>query len=200
MLSRIVIQSEFGAISIRSQNAKVHCRPARYELNLKGKADAKVNLKSNLPKIGIDQSASFASIGMTGPLEQGLSSGASAMQRGIDQIGRIAREGMHFLRIEQGGNPISEIASTKRREMPKITLRAVERPEISFVPGSVTNKPDVMTLESNWEYIESQSEYVPGEVVVSWGTRPSIEITVEPGVELQFPIPLGVGLNLDEAI
>jgi len=202
VLSRIVIRSEFGAISIQTQHAQIQCRPARYELNMQGNASAQVSIDSEPPQLHIDQSESFASAGYLSPLRQYREYSAAAMQRGIDQIGRIAQEGLQFLKIENLPNrPFGQIAAAKGYKDVHVNIKAVKPPTIEVTRTPIKIKfTGLDGLESDWALGQNNSEYIPGKVTISWATRPSIEISVEPGVELSFPLNIGSGAHVDQAI
>ncbi|MCL2081874.1 MAG: DUF6470 family protein [Oscillospiraceae bacterium] len=199
MLPKIVIRTETGSFSINSQMAKLSVRPARYELSMDGNAGERIRIQSEQGQLKVDSTEFFASMGKTPPMRQNGEYSAAAMQKGISRIGNIAREGLQFLRIEQNGNAIPAVAASKKRPDVKLDIKPTKPPEVSFKPGTLRIKADTMNFDSSWEYVEGSSEYVPHEVVIEF-TPTSIEITLEPGVELNFPVSDGLGVSVDSAV
>lgn len=200
MMSRIVIRSDLGSISIRTQGARINCQPGHYKLDMQGNGDVAVNLKTTPSQLNIDQSPSFASAGLQKSLKQNSEFSNSSLQKGMEKIGQIAQDGLQFLRIERGGSPIASQAAAKGRKEVQVVAKSVELPDISYTPGQVNISSDINNLQSTWQYVESSSEYTPGEITITLGVKPNIEIFVEPGAELHFPVSMGMGINVDEAI
>jgi len=189
MLARISIRTQSASVSITTKNAKLDAKSNRCASNMKGNAGARVRLRTTPPKLRIDSTETNAALGRKDPLRQFRDYAAVSEQRGIQKIGDIAREGLEFLRVERGGNPIARQAAAIGLKDVQVTIAPIPLPEISFTQGDLQVSADINTLETRWQYDDGKSGYTPGKVTVSVAQYPRIEITVEPGVELHFPSP-----------
>ena len=201
MLPRLVIQQTHGALAIESKRAQL--TPARSQMKMNVSAQrAKFEANTSLPRVQIDQTEAFASAGLKPALRVSGDIYKEALNKGIETIGRIASEGQAFLRIENRGNPVVDVAKQSMEVSTSMSVTAMPSvpPEINFTGGDfqLNWQPGMMSIE--WEAIESLPfEYVPAEINISWYQRPHIEISVEPGSELRFPVNSGVGRLVDEA-
>ena len=202
MLPRIVISQTSGSIAIDSKRSSMYVKPGRYEAEMKGNADSSLKMRTKHPKIQIDQTETFASAGIKKPLVMALENFKQALQDGIESIATIAQESLEFLKIEAPGNPIAEQAARIGATDYRLTIKAMPsvKPEITVDEGTIEIDAYEGPLEIDWKWIEPHSEYTPYEVKIEMENYPTIEITVEPGVELQFPLNPGTGANIDKAV
>ncbi len=202
MLSRIVIKQSAGAIAIDVRHAKLEGRPGRMEMSMEQNAAEVLTMANTLPKIRIDQSAAFASVGLKQSVPLANDIHAKALQNGLQAIGRIVQDGLEFLRIESQSQPIAAQAQRLGVQDLRLTVRALPSvgPDITLDEGSVDIDIPRPQLQVNWKWVDSTSEYTPYEVNITLARKPSIEISVEPGIELSFPTNMGVGGAVDEAI
>lgn len=202
MLPRIVISQTSGSIAIDIKRARLDFRPKRLEMSISDNAGPQMQMRTKLPKVQIDQTAAFASAGLKKPIPLALENFGKALQDGIESIGTIVQEGLEFLRIENGGNPIAEQAARIGRTDYSLTVTAMPSvgPEISVDEGMTDIEFPRAPVQVDWKWVEGRSDYTPYEVSITMSRYPEIEISVEPGVELEFPVPDGLGESVDEVI
>ena len=202
MLPRLEIRSQAGTLNIRTQNARLQGTPPGLELSIRGNSRARIEVKSTHPRIIIDQSPSWESVGLEKPLRNIEKFQAESNQRGIEQIGRIAREGLEMMRIERGGSghgAIPRIAARKGMKNGYVTLKDIAPPNISAQMGEVKIRDVSGKIETKWLETADTTRYTPGYVSITWGLKPSLEISVVPGTELEL-IGQGTGANLDTIV
>lgn len=201
MLPRLIIQQTHGMLAIESRRAQL--TPSRSQMKMDVSSQrAKFEANVGLPQVQIDQTESFASAGLKPALRISGDIYKEALNQGIEKIGRIASEGQQFLRIENRGNPIADVAKQSMEVNTSLTVTSMPSvpPEINFTGGDfqLNWQPGTMSIE--WEAIESLPfEFIPGELNITWHQRPHIEITLEPGSEFRLPVNTGVGRLVDEA-
>lgn len=202
MLPRIVITSSMGSISVSTKRAQLSYTPDKVELNISNPVGPTVDMRTEQASLQIDQTDAFASAGLKKPLPMALDYFGKSLQTGIQAIGTIAEEGEEFLRIESGANAVDTIATRNLfgRQPPTLTVRAMPdaAPEITAKPGSVSLNFNGNKLKTNWDINPGQYEYSSYEITITWAVRPSIEVSVEPGMELVFPVR-GIGENVNTA-
>ena len=202
VLSRIVISQTSGTIAIDIKKARLELKPGRYEMDAAGNAAPQLKMRTKLPRIQIDQTAAFASAGLKKPLPLALDNFSKALQDGIESIGAIAEEGLEFLRIEDGGNPVAAQAARIGQTDFRLTVKSMPSvgPDIEVEEGVVDIDMTPAPVKVEWKWVEGQSEYTPYEVNISMSRYPGIEISFEPGIELEFPVSTGMGSNVDKAV
>lgn len=187
-LPRLEINSQMGLLNIRSRSAKMEGTPPGKELHITGNAGAKIGIKTTQPQIQIDQSDSFECVGVGPTLRNMKKYSARSNQKGIEQIGRIAREGLQFLRIEKGGDrAIQNIARSKGFD-PPITLEvtSIPPPKIFAKMGKLEIQDQSQPIKVEPRDTPDTRKYTPGDVSVAVGVQPSIFISVVPGTELKY--------------
>ena len=191
MLSRIIISQTQGSIAIEVQRAKMDVRPGKFERVPVTHAEAqRLRVVSSAPRAKFTPVLSGS--GNRNPAPQKQDSGSSALYSGIDAISSVTTGSLDFVGSVstaapysgQGGNMVSVNATRQRVDFNNIT----------------TIDPSYSRLPTNWEWIEGSVEYTPHEINISMARYPSIEISIEPGVELEFPMNTGVGLSIDKAV
>ncbi len=202
VLPRIVISQTSGSIAIDITRARLDLKPGRFEMSMEDNVEPQLQMRTKLPKVRIDQTAAFASAGLKKPIPLALDAFSRALQDGIDSIGTIAQEGLEFLRIEDGGNPVASQAARIGNKDFSLTVTSMPSagPDIKVDQGAVDISMTPVPVQVNWKWVEGQSEYTPYEVNITMSRYPHIEISVEPGIELEFPVSTGMGSAVDEAI
>lgn len=198
--AKLSITQVQGALQIETTAAQLRVQQSRrLQMNMR-QLPAQMSIERTFPKIHIDQSASFASAGLETSLGMASSFYQRSLSAGVDAISSIVQEGLRFLQIEKGGNPIREVAQNRGVYMRQPTLRAMPStgPNIQVDPGVLDIQWTPHAVETNWEWIEGQTEYVPYQITMSINPYPSIEITVEAGDEFVFPTPWPTGQHVDE--
>jgi hypothetical protein len=204
MLARIQIQSQMGTLAIRSQSARLEGGPAKRHINIRGNSQARIQMQSTPAEIRIDQTASRDSAGIVPIMESNRRAAAKGVRHFDQRIGGIAQEGLAVMKIERDGGggwaAMRRIAANKGYKNVRLTAAWVNPPDISATKGSLEINDASQKVQSGSYETPSTSRYTPGSVTITWGTEPSITITVIPGAELSFPSAQGTGMNLDAAI
>ena len=203
MMPRLEIRREFGMLSIETTYAQIKPRQTRVQMTAEYKP-AVFSTGGRLPKVKIDQTESFASAGNKPVFRMASDNYSRSVQKGIETIGKIVDEGLTFLRIEEGGNPVPRIARQRMEESHRVDLTVVSmpsvRPQIDLVEGYSQLNWSPGELNISWDRVDSQEwQFTPAEINVSWLRRPSIEITFVPGSEFFVPFNTGVGNFMDAA-
>ena len=202
-LPRIAIQSQLGALAIKTQHARLEGAPAKHELSIRGNNGAAIRIKTTQARIRIDQTRLRESIGIDTPLASMDKFFYKAKQKVLDRIGGIAREGLAIMKIENGGGGGSEamtrIAARKLNRDAQLTLGWIASPEIGAVMGKVDIRDATKEVRTDWPEVPKTKQYIPGSVSVGWAVEPSMDIRIVPGTE-SIPFSYGVGLRIDKAI
>ncbi|MDR1669763.1 MAG: DUF6470 family protein [Oscillospiraceae bacterium] len=199
MLSLIRVRTEQGSLNVRSEPARLEGAYEKKELSIRGNNGAHVSLQTTHPQIQIDQTDSFASVGLKKWLPQYLEFCEKGWQAGLERIAGISSEGIRMMQIEKGGNAIAEIARNKGYKDVRLTVTSVAPPQISVIPGTVEIQDASSKIQTEMRDIDSTKRYTPASIDISWKVRPSIEIWVEPGVEIDLP-DTNVGTRVNRAV
>ncbi len=198
-IPRISIQQTPGRIAIESRQAKLNLTSRQVRMNMR-QLPAVLEIERTNPRIEIDQTEAFASSGLKTPLTMARDFYNGALSAGLSAIGSIAEEGLQFLRIEDKGNPIYQAAvqrmDSKMRQFGAVAMPGV-RPKIHLVPGELDIRWTPRGVEADWEFIDGKADFIPHEVNIWMDPYPSIEITVEMGSEMKYPMPKS---TVDESI
>ncbi|GHV07860.1 hypothetical protein FACS1894217_09390 [Clostridia bacterium] len=204
MLPRLVIRQNLAQISIQSTPAQVQPRVTRMEMQ-PTKTPGRLDGAGRLAKVTIDQTEAFASAGNKPILRMSSDDASAALQKGLDTIGRIVSEGLQFLRAPQrgAGDVVSQVSHnilSQQMEGVELTVRAMPSasPQIDVIDGDSQMNWTPAELNVEWRHNSvSEGSFVPAQINVTF-QHPSIEITLEPGVEF-FPVNTGVGKYMDMA-
>jgi len=96
-------------INIETTRSELSIQTRRARLELSHKVD-RLDIQSELPKVVIDQYECFASSGLRGPLDLTRYEGQMAMQHALNYATRVSGEGDTLAAIENGGEPIADLA------------------------------------------------------------------------------------------
>lgn len=199
MLPRLVINRTFAQLSIESTPAQLTPRQMRMQMNVSAQP-ATFQASVGLPKVQIDQTESFASAGDKPVLQMADDFYRDSLQKGVDTIARIASEGVAFLKIENRGNPAADIAKQSMEVDIRLNVTAMPSvpPKIDFTGSDFQLDWTPASMNVQWESIEATSgEYTPGKVLITLAQEPHLEISLEPGVEINLPVITGVGAMVD---
>jgi hypothetical protein len=196
-LARLEISSQLGTIDIRSRPARLEGTPPYLNTTIRGNAGARVGLDITHPRVHIDSTPSQESIGIYSVLRRYEKFAAESNQRGIAQIGRIAREGLQIMKIERGGgggwDACRRIARSKGMKGPaQLTIKTVAPPNINAQMGEVTVRDESRRVQTTAQKGADTTNYTPASVSITWRTQPLMEITFIPGNH--------TGLNVDAVI
>lgn len=137
------ITQTYAKIGIETIPARFDFQSQNAQLELRQK-HAKVNIETELPKVHIDQYEAFASAGLKNYYDLTKSEIEWAKQGVLEYIGKIAEDGNTLAAIENGGNPIAEIAEREFNTMNEFNIDFIPKvgPEISLVEGKVNIDPE----------------------------------------------------------
>lgn len=178
------IQTTPAKISIETIDCRIERKSEMARLELKQKPPV-VNIKTELPKVLIDQYECFAEEGLKNNYDLLKEQADLAYQHVMEYIGRVAEDGDAMAKIGNKANIMIDIAqrnSVTTHEFGMATM-PMSMPKIDAVGGTVEFDPEPindigMRNGVIGTYIPAQTEfnYTPGKVntnVVSYG---SIEI------------------------
>ena len=199
MLPQIIIRQTMGSMSIETTHARLTPATRTLQMNIKQPGPG-LRMHATQPQIHIDQTEAFASAGLKKPMRMIGEFNKKSLQKGLQAISTITQESLQFLQIEKG-NPTVQLARQAGVRDVQLTVQSMPdaAPEISVMPGAVNITFAQSALQTDWEWAVKEGEYTPHSIKISW-TRPSIEISFEPGVELHFPVSSGRGAAVDAAI
>jgi len=155
--AKIGIERIPGRLDMQTQNP-------RLELHQK---HAKVNIKTEPVKIEINQYKAFANAGLKNFQDLTKEAAQLGYQQAMEFIGKTAADGRMLAAIENGGNPLIDIAV--RDAFPQKEFRNMHvpkaGPEFSVSGGTVSIEP-----EPNGEGIHNgvEGKYTPGDVIYSF--------------------------------
>ncbi len=199
MLQKIVIHTTPAQIAVRTTPGSINIHSNTISMTIDNNLAQPFSMKIEQPKINIDQTDSFADVGLKKPIPMAMDFYKSSLQKGMESIATIARESAEFLQIEKGGNPIAsqgKQAGVKNHTYGAKAMPA-HGPEISVEQGTVETHAGQNTMKINWQPVKNQNDYTPADVSVQMVHRGDIEISLEPGVELHFPVSNGIGGGID---
>jgi hypothetical protein len=107
-------------------------------------------------------------------------------QKGIENIGRIAREGLQCMGIERGGsghNAFSRIGASKMAKPPtRLVSTMIPPPKIYFQRGQleVYNRSEPVQISTR-ETADTR-RYIEGNVSTAWKTAPWIKVSYVSGI------------------
>ncbi len=178
------IQTTPAKISIETIDCRIERKNMFARLELKQKPPV-VNIKSELPRVLIDQYECFAEEGLKNNIDFTKEQSENAYRNVMEYIARVSQDGDSMAKIGKKANIMIDIAqrnSVTPHEFGLVTM-PMSRPKIEAVGGTVEFDPEPindigMTNGVIGTYIPLQADfnYIPGKVdtrVVSYG---SIEI------------------------
>lgn len=158
-------------------------RRASLELHQK---QAKVNIKTELPKVLIDQYECFAEAGLKNSADLSKEQSELAYQQVMEFIEKTAEDGDQLAKIELGGTPIADIA--ERDAFPEKEFG------LAFIPSTgpkfdVTGSLDIEAVR-NWEGVNNGVEinyqpaqldtnYTPSVLRIYMQSYPSLNISYQ---------------------
>ena len=174
-----------------ASSLSIETRSAKLELHQK---HAKVNIKTEKPRILIDQYECFASAGLKNNYDFIREAAQRGYQNAIEVIGKKAQDGRMLAAIEKGGNPIAVIARRDSFPEHEFGLDFIPKASPKFdVTGDLQIEP-----ERNWEGVNNgvEGNYVPGNVNIGYTPgKVSVNVLQYPSVEIKY-----LGNNVDASI
>ena len=144
--------------------------------------NATVSMQTTDSILKIDSSQSRRDLGLISPLESGRKNAQKGKQGVIAGMARRAREGEQLMRIENKGQPIQSIASTKTSRPIKSLgikfLPSINSVKIAYTPSKLDISVQTQSPQINATANKPIVEYTPGKVSAYMMQYPSIEIDV----------------------
>ncbi|MDL2273046.1 DUF6470 family protein [Oscillospiraceae bacterium OttesenSCG-928-G22] len=201
--ARILISQTFGQIGLR-------VTPAQLQVVSSGKMNMAIDnqppemeVKRQWPQLHIDQSQVFAECGIPSPMRQAKDYYQRSLGKGMQAIGKRARNGREYLNIENKQNPSATIAkrdSIRYKGVHTVTMPK-SRPKMKFDVGGVEIRWKMGDVVIEWNREAPEARYTPYSIELFWREEPKIEIRFEEGSEVHFQAPaMGVGESVDRAI
>lgn len=172
------IRQTYGQIGIRSQRAWMDIRQLPPKAHIIQKPP-ELDIDQKLPQVHIDQTQCFAESGLKPVLQLAHEFYQEGLEAALEAIGRIAEEGTRMMRIEDGGNPIPDIAyenAYKEYEFNMVQMPK-SRPKIEWDMGYVNINWKMNAAKIDWEtYTRAQIDLYPHKVDIYMKRWPHIEI------------------------
>lgn len=181
------IQSTTARIAIETQKAKMYI-DNKAPLLTHQREDTKLQVRTEKPKVLIDQYECFAAVGFKNPLDLARDEAQRAYQQVLQFIAETAQDGDRLAQIHKGGNPVIDIAVRKSLRQAQIDVGEFPVPQPKFdVVGSVNVDwiPGNLTFDSELHPVSY--EVTPHKVNIYLEQKNSIDIEY-------------VGSNLDRRI
>ncbi len=139
-----------------------------------------LEMSTTRPQLSIDTTEVRADIDMKSVFRRTEEWAQEGRQSGLDGTGRRAEEGRHLMSIENGGNPIPEIAKQNGTPPPApLGIRFVgnrSKIQMSITPGTTTVNVTPQKPIINTQVNKPIHTYTPGKVTGTMEQYPSIQI------------------------
>ena len=110
----------------------------------------------------IDATNSRASYGIYNAMDFAVQAAERGRQQALEAVGRIAAEGRRLAAIETGENTVPAIAAEASvRQVPSITIRPIDRPDITYTPNPPSFNPMPGNVDVTFEYGSVNFDYEP---------------------------------------
>jgi len=179
----IMIQSTRAELEIRTQNASVAVQGnGTRPLTLESER-ASVDMQTTLPKIQIDQTASFSDAGLKN-IKDFMSDAVTYGQQIFSEgIARIVSDGNTMATIENGYDPIPDQAYQNAYAMfeHEFNYGAVptSRPTIEVIEGSANYRYNPGRVQNQTKVQPVTFNYTPGQVEVKVKSYGKVEISYD---------------------
>lgn len=180
-IPQIQIQTTKAQLGINVSKPVQRIQQTQTDLHIR-QPNAVVSMQTTDSTLRIDSSQARRDLGLFGPLESGRMNAQKGKQGVIAGIARRAQEGERMMRIENKGQPIQSIASTKvGRPMKSLGIKfvpSVNSVKISYTPSKLDINVQTHAPQINATVNKPINEYTPGKVSGYMMQYPSIEIDV----------------------
>lgn len=142
------ISSTYAQIGLKFQRPPMTIRQPSTDMEIKQTHADNIQITNENGTLTIDQSEAFASIGHLPPLQRADKFYAQSIPKAHEFMAKMRQEGDRLMKIEDGGNPIAEIAAEESKLIEhEVDLRLAPKPlsvKIHYEPGEfrVDVKPD----------------------------------------------------------
>ncbi|HQA58850.1 MAG TPA: DUF6470 family protein [Acetivibrio sp.] len=166
----IRITQTYAKIGIDTVAADLNMKSHKPELEIH-QNHARVKIRTELPRVEIDQYEAFASTGLKGPIDLTHEIAQRIYQQVIEQIGKIAEDGDTFAAIENGVDPIVSLAEEDPdaehvfdvdcipKVRPRITVKGSQQIEAGREGEGVHNGVEYSIIPGRVDY-----NFVPAQV------------------------------------
>ena len=182
---QLSIMTKPGLIGIQTTPAQlnIRTRPARLEIH---QEVGRISINTRRPKLEINQYPSQAQLGYKRISDISAEMARLGAQKALEFVGNKTQEGNRLRALENGGNPIREIAIDKAWPVKQRQggFTPIVGPAFSAVPGEVfitppeVKNPVHIGYEAQFIPGELNSNYSPGKVDVYLRQYPEIKIDV----------------------
>ncbi len=172
------IRQTYGQIGIETQRAWMNIRQIPPKAHIEQRPP-EVIIDQKLPKVHIDQTQCFAESGLKPVLQLAREFYQEGLKAALEATGRIAEEGTRLLRIEDGGNPIADIAYERayREYQFNMVQMPKSRPKIEWDMGYLNINWKINPAKIEWEtYTTASFDVIPHKVDIYMKQWPDIEI------------------------
>jgi hypothetical protein len=159
------ISQTYAKVGIERIPSRLEIRNQYATLELHSKQPM-VNIKTELPKVEIDQYECFASSGLKGPIDLTREFAQKGYENVLQYIGKTAEDGDMLAAVENGGSAIASIAKRnvyEQHEFGMVTMPSTG-PKIT-VKGSLELDPE-RTSEGANNGVDGV--YIPGELDIRY--------------------------------
>lgn len=179
---------ELAQIRLESQNAKIGMRTTKAVQEIQQpKADlsieqpkAEMTIQTTPGKLTIDQTEAWADMDLKHISRRIAEAADKGYQDSLEGIARRALEGQELMKIENGGNPIAQIAK-RNSEGPELKFNVGWIPshfsvKTNYVPAGVDIEVNVKKPNINVGINKPIHEYTPGKVDITLDQKQSLKV------------------------
>jgi hypothetical protein len=177
------ITQTFAKIGIETTPSSLELRTQRAQLEIRQK-HAKVIIETEPPRLEIDQYEAFASAGFKNNSDLLTSEIERVKQEHLETIGKIVDDGNTLAAIENGGNPIAEIAVRDSYTTHEFNIDFIPKamPKFNLIEGEVNievengdNEGINNGVEVNYIPAQMSINYTPAQVKIFLSQYASIK-------------------------
>jgi len=178
-IPKLQIQSTKAQIGLSTQKAVQEIEQPKANLDLK-QPKAKMTMESTKSKLSLDTLEARESLDLRSSISRTAEVAKYSEQQLMEGLVIRAQEGDELMKIENGGNPISE-QSKRRWKQPYSSINIQFLPKadsvkVNFEPGKVDIRIEPQEVINNTTINKPIHNYTPGKVKVDLIQEPSLKI------------------------
>ena len=166
-------------LNIQTTNAKLEITNPKFPYGELEIEHPKIEMRTKLPKVNIDQYQCFAEAGRMGNLDLSRDNSSYSKSQMMQSIGKIVEQGNQMADFHQG-DPIPDQANYNAYEQFvrdwNIDTIPKSRPTITLDPGNVDIQLQRGSVRMNSKQQKPSYNYSPGKVDIYLAQKNSIEI------------------------
>ncbi|MUV39058.1 uncharacterized protein JNUCC1_02930 [Lentibacillus sp. JNUCC-1] len=178
-MQQIRMQSQMGRIAIHHTEAKQTIEQPRAELSIK-QPQAIIKMNTEKGRLTIDQSQAWADMNLMSITKLNKQHAAEGLKAAKQGAGRRASEGTALMKIEDGGNPLTQQAQTNSsRQMKPLGIDFIPSRfavAINYEPAKIhtdiTAQRPIIDVQTH----QPVHHYEPGQVTTEMAQYPELEI------------------------